>query len=151
MTALARIWAAITGARDWLLLLAIGAVVAWGWAQIGALRADRDALLSIARQACAAVGSDLEPKDAPRGRGCVSAIVAMKSLQSETDRETANVLAQAMQDRNGKLAADAASARADAQAAAAARQRMEAADAATEDDRVGSHWLSAFNNLAGLH
>lgn len=149
----------------WFLLLAMGAVAAYLWAQLGAARADRDQLSAWATTVCAdagalfAAGTSAETTtdgkrvtvDHGRGEVCRVQIRALAAYRHDTEAGTARLLAQHAQDQADKSKADLATARAAALAAEAAAQHMEEQNAAiTDDDRVGPGWFGALNDLAGL-
>jgi lauroyl/myristoyl acyltransferase len=89
------------------------------------------------------------------GQRCRTAINLAVAFKGETDRATAERLARAMLEHDGKLLADARLARVAAEAAKAATERMEIANAEVEAQpdgtgRVDRAWFAALNDVAGL-
>jgi hypothetical protein len=158
-------WGAITGARDWLTLIALAAAAAYLYAQFATVQHERDQLRTFAGMACAAAGSSYDvaqisvkaengqtktAKVKP-GAVCLARARELAAFERDTNSETARILAEAFEEQRRKAGLDAAHARRAAEAAAAAAERMEEADAAIkEDDRVGPAWFDALNGVAGL-
>lgn len=157
---IAAAFAKIAGNRQWLTLIALGAVVAFLYVQWSRVTDERDRALHWAETACAAAGTtyaaSIETVDGKRvkyaiGQRCKATIADMVAFRTDTDRVTAETLAAAMRDRDARTQSDAAHARAAAEAARAATLRMEAADAkAAPTDHVDGDWFAALNDLAGL-
>lgn len=152
MIKLATIWGAITGAREWLTLLAVAGAAAWLYAQYASVRHDRDQLQAFADIACADAGASFAPGPGKKaGAECRAWIRDLAAFKRDTNSETARILADAMADQQRKTGVDAAHARRAAEAARAAAEKMGEADAAiTEGDRVGAAWFGALNDVAGL-
>lgn len=154
------LWRAIRNAREWLTLVAVAAIGAWLYVQLAETRADRDRLAAQADVICAAAGEpfaasvvlvDGKPVARDRGLRCRQAVAALVAFRSDTERTTAEALAAAMREREGKAAVDARAARDAAQALASATDRMEQADAEAERrNLLDRRWWTAFNDLAGL-
>jgi hypothetical protein len=146
--------------RQWLTLIAVGAVAAFLYVQWSRVTGERDRALQWSETACAAAGTtyaaSVDTIDGKRvkyatGERCKAAIADLAAFRADTTRLTAETLERAMHDRDARTQTDAAHARAAAEAARAATQRMEAADAkAAPTDRVDGDWFAALNDLAGL-
>lgn len=140
-----------------------GLVIVLGLAAWGAA-GHRDAaqLKRWAEVTCAAAGEPFEfqphtdpatkrpAKRQARGVACARRVGTLATFERETDRQTAAVLVDALEQREGKTIADTASAARDAKAARAAAERMEKEDASVEGDRVGADWFDALSGVAGL-
>jgi hypothetical protein len=147
----ARVGGVIGQHRSWLVLLAVAAIGAglYAWGAEG--RADRDRMLAWGDRVCASAGAELAPAKTKRGATCAAAIAGLAKFKADANAATTKAVLDQLEEREGKMSADAKSARAAANRARDAQAKMEAANAAIgEDDRVGSSWLSAFNDLAGL-
>ncbi len=155
----------ISGNTEWLLLLALGAVAAYFYADGAHVRRDRERITASADLICSAAGVDFAASASvaastrgkrvtinhPRGAICLRAVRDLASFKAKTAEVTADALAKAMQDRDAKSGTDIAAAAADARAARAATERMEKADAEIDDtNRVDRRWFGAFNDVAGL-
>lgn len=155
-----KLWAAIRNAREWLTLVVVAAIGAWLYVQLAETRADRDRLTAQADVICAAAGEpfaasvvliDGRPVARERGLRCRQKVTGLVAFRDDTERASAEVLAAAMREREGKAAVDARAARDAAQALASATERMEIADAEAERrNRLDRDWWTAFNDLAGL-
>ena len=151
---------AIRASRQWLTLVVVAAIGAWLYVQFAETRADRDRLLAQADVICASAGEPfvasvvlVEGKPIARGRGlrCRQRVTDLVAFRTDTERASAEVLAAAMREREGKAAVDARAARDAAQALTSATERMEIADAEAERrNRLDRDWWTAFNDLAGL-
>lgn len=157
---------AITGAREWLTLLAVAAAAAWLYAQFATVRNDRNRLLASANVICASAGAEFAAGEVEirnieagetkrvrvaRGQLCLRNVRQLAAFERDTNAQSARILADAMAEQNHKTGVDAAHARQAAEAARAAAEKMGVADAAiTGDDRVGAAWFDALNNVAGL-
>lgn len=167
---LTTLFARLSRAREWLTLLAVGAAAAWLYAQWAEVRQDRDRLAHWADVTCAGAGTSFAGGTERRtdtagkpvtvrfadGQRCRTAITTAVAFKGETDRATAERLARAMLEHDGKLVADARLARVAAEAAKAATERMEIANAEVEAQadgtgRVDRAWFAALNDVAGLH
>ena len=137
--------------RTWALLVTVAAIGAGLYAWGAEARADRARMIAWGERVCASAGGELTPKDTSRGVTCAAAIAGLARFQADANAATTRALLEQLEEREGKMSADAQSARAAAIRARNAQAKMEAANAAIgEDDRVGSSWLSALNDLAGL-
>lgn len=155
----------ITGNSQFLVLLALGAIAAYLYADGADVRRDRERITATADHICGAAGVDFATSASvatstrgkrvtinhPRGQLCLRAVRDLASFKADTIRVTAETLTRAMQNRDTKSGTDIAAAAADARAARAATERMEKADAEIDDtNRVDRHWFGAFNDVAGL-
>lgn len=145
--------AKVAGARQWLTLLALGAAAAFLYVRWSETSRERDSYAAWADAACAAAGTPYAAtKGHPAGQLCRVKIASAAAFRADSDRVTAETLAQAMRDHDARQSADAALARAAAEAARDATTRMEKADAnVPPSNRVGSDWFAALNDVAGLH
>jgi hypothetical protein len=151
---------AIRASRQWLTLVVVAAIGAWLYVQYAETRADRDRLLAQADVICAAAGEPLAASIAlvdgksvtvARGIRCRQKVAGLVAFRDDTERQSAQALAAAMQEREGKAAIDARAARDAADALVTATERMEQADAEAERrNRLDRDWWLAFNDLAGL-
>lgn len=155
----------LVGGRDTLLLLVLAAAAAglYAWGATG--RADRARLIAWADKSCAAAGAGFGPsrstvtdsagkqrmRNWKRGEQCEHRIAGLAQFERTTNAASVRLLAEAMDERERKTAADADTARQHAAAARAAADTMEKANARIlQDDRVGDAWFSALNELGGL-
>lgn len=154
------LWNAIRNAREWLTLVVVAVIGAWLYVQYAETRADRDQLAASVDVICAAAGEPFAASIAkvdgkivavPRGTRCRQKVAGLVAFRDDTERTTAETLAAAMREREGKAAIDARAARDAAEALATATERMEIADAEAERrNRLDRDWWTAFNDLAGL-
>lgn len=165
MTAALAAWRWISGAREWLVLLAVASVAAWFYVDARQVRADRDAWASWGDQVCAFAGASTAAAtveittdqgkrkvEKRRGQLCAEAVQALASFKARSQSATAAVLAGAEQQREQKSAADRAAAQANAADRRAAQAKMEEVDAQVgDDDRVDGDWFARLNELGGLH
>jgi hypothetical protein len=161
--------ATLARAREWLTLLALGAAAAWIYVQWAEADQARDRYARWVEVTCAGAGAPYAGGAEQRtdtsskpvtvtfddGQRCRTAINLAVAFKGETDRATAERLARAMLEHDGKLLADARLARVAAEAAKAATERMEIANAEVEAQpdgtgRVGRDWFAALNDVAGL-
>ncbi len=155
----------ITGNSQFLVLLALGAVAAYFYADGAAVRRDRERITASAEQICSAAGVDFAASASigtstkgkrviiphHRGQLCLREVRNLAGFKADTTRVTAETLTAAMNDREAKSGRDAARAATDARAARAATERMEKADGQIDDtNRVDRRWFGAFNDVAGL-
>lgn len=158
-------WNAFWAARSWWSLLAIAAIAAAFWIQLGWVREDRDAWKSLAGQICAIAGTGVEAGTVQipveggktvrvakkRGETCSDAIADLAIFKTESLKQTAEILEQARADGEALERADRSTAAAQLEARRTAAINMEKADARIgEDDRVDGDWFDAVNNVAGL-
>jgi hypothetical protein len=155
----------ISGAREWLVLLAVAAVAAWFYVDARQMRADRDAWARWGDQLCAFAGANTAPatvevqtdkgkRRVEKGRGqlCAEAVQDLAAFKARSQTESARLLAEAQREREQKAAADRAASHSDAADRRAAQAKMEEVDAQVgDDDRVGGDWFARLNELAGLH
>lgn len=151
---------AIRNTREWLTLVVVAAIGAWLYVQLAETRVDRDRLAASADVICAAAGEpfaasvqtvDGKRVTIDRGTRCRQQVAALVAFRTDTERASAEALAAAMREREGKAAVDARAARDAAEALAAATTRMEIADAEAERrNRLDRDWWTAFADLAGL-
>lgn len=148
--------------RFLLTVLVLGAAAAalFTWGAFGHREAAE--LKRWAEVACASAGEPFvhvdhtdpatgkQAKRLKRGVACAARVGDLAKFERETNSETAGVLVGALEAREGKTNADAASAARDAKAARAASERLEKEDAAVQGDRVGGDWFDALNGAAGL-
>jgi hypothetical protein len=123
------------------------------WAAWQDAKAHRESLTRAGDAICAAAGAEFRPDDVARrdwGVACVRQVQALAAFRDETVSGSLQVALDAMERRQGKEAADAALAAALARRNQETLERMEAADAAVEGDRVDGAWTCAVNDLAGL-
>lgn len=149
--------AKVRAVRGYLTMLALAGAAAFLYAQFQEVRADRDALASWGEQVCAAAGSRLvavdppsEPEPMARGEACRAKVDALAAFRAQSATETTDELLAALDERLGKENVDAALARRAAERAQLAAEKMEAADAAVQGDRVGHAWFDALNQSGGL-
>lgn len=157
--------AALVGrSRQWLVLIAVVMVAACFYVKFELVRVDRDRLLGWATAACATTGEGFMPSIRKatstggrsvtvivrRGARCEARIISLAAFERATAVESARIMADAVTDAEARTASDEALARIAAEAAREANERMEKANAKVEDDRTGSVWFDALNDLAGL-
>lgn len=149
---MSRLLSWIFGERAWVLLLVVGSIGAWLYADLRHARAERDALAHWAEVACAQSGSAFQPAGAARaGTACRQRIAALADFKAHTDELTARTLAKALADHDARALKDNLAAMSAAQAARDAATRMEAADAEAERrNLVDREWFAAVNGVAGL-
>lgn len=140
-----------------LLALAVAAAfyVQWQAAEIQRQRAaaDRASLIGAAEAICAAMGAEFRPEGELRtgwGTACLAEARRLGRMEGDLAAGSLETALAAMERQHGKEQADAALAAALSQRTAAAVERMEAANAAVEGDRVGPGWAAAVNDLGGL-
>lgn len=134
-----------------LLVLLIGAAAAYFWLEKA--KADRALLLIQAREICATVNVPFQPEGSRQkdwGRLCNRRVAELVDYQDKVQSGSLDAMLADLERREGKQAADAALAAVYAKRATDALTRMEAADAAVENDHVGGDWAAAVNDLAGL-
>ncbi len=134
-----------------LLVLLIGAATVYFWLEKA--KGDRALLLSQAREICATVNVPFQPEGSRQkdwGRLCNRRVAELVDYQDKVQSGSLDAMLADLERREGKQAADAALAAVYAKRATDALTRMEAADAAVKDDRVGGDWAAAVNDLAGL-
>lgn len=134
-----------------LLLVLASAAAIWWWLEQA--KADRAQLLAQAREICATAGEPFQPDGARQedwGRRCNGRVAALVAFREKTQAGSLDAMIADLERREGKEAADAALAAAYAKRANDALNRMEAADAAVQDDRVGGDWAAAVNDLARM-
>ena len=89
------------------------ALYAWG----AEGRADRDRMIAWGDRTCAAAGAELMAQDkAKRGLACNAAILALARFKADANDASARALIAEIEEREGKMSADAVSARAAASA-----------------------------------
>lgn len=152
--------AGIKSARTFLTLAVVLVAAAtlyvwWQGAETARLKAlaERNDLWSRAVNICEAAGLPFSPTGTQRpdaGVACLQTVRELRAFRRETVTGSLDVALAAIERQRGKEAADAALALAYGQRASEALSRMEAADAAVEDDRVGGGWAAAVNELGGL-
>jgi len=155
-----KLWRAVVGGRECLTLVVVAAIGAFLYVQLAETRADRDRLAAQADLICATAGEPFaasvvlvgdKPIARERGLRCRQRVTDLVAFRTDTERASAEVLAAAMREREGKAAVDARAARDAAQALTSATERMEIADAEAERrNRLDRDWWTAFNDLAGL-
>ena len=140
------------GRKFWtLILVAVMAAGCWYWMERA--KADRAQLLADAREICEAAGAPYQPEGSKQrqwGDACLGRVRHLGQLDLELATANADALIAAMRERAGKETADAALAAAMSARTNETLKRMEAADAAIENDRVGPGWAAAVNELGGL-
>lgn len=139
------------------LALAVAAAfyVQWQAAEIQRQRAaaDRASLIGAADAICAALGAEFRPEGQLRtgwGVACLDEARRLGRMEGDLAAGSLEVALEAMERQHGKEQADAALAAALSQRTAEAVEKMEAANAAVEGDRVGPGWAAAVNELGGL-
>lgn len=160
MPPIASLIAGIKSARTFLTLAVVLVAAAtlyvwWQGAETARLKAlaERNDLWSRAVNLCEAAGMPFSPTGTARenaGVACLQTVRELRAFQGETVTGSLDAALAAIERQRGKETADAALALAYGQRAADALSRMEAADAAVEDDRVGGGWAAAVNELGGL-
>jgi len=144
----------VKAGRKLLTLLAVmgvaGGLYVWG----ESATRDRDSLTRWGDQACEAAASPFRPKGVKKrqwGAACLIEIRRLAQVERDLKQGSLDALLDDLERREGKEAADAALAAAMSKRTAEVVARMEAADAAVqEDDRVGAGWAAAVNELGGL-
>ena len=139
--------------RKFLTLLVVLAGAAFVYFWLEKAKDDRDLLLTQAREICATAGEPFQPESSKQkdwGRRCNGRVAALVSFRDQVRSGSLDAMLADLERREGKQAADAALAAVYAKRATDALTRMEAADAAVKDDRVGGDWAAAVNDLAGL-
>ncbi len=139
--------------RKFAILLIVGGVAAVFYVMWTQAVADRDGLIRWGDQTCEAAGAAFRPHEAKKrawGAACLIEVRRLAKVERDLTSATAADLIAALERREGKEAADAALAAVMSQRTADAVARMEAADAAVENDRVGAGWACAVNDLGGL-
>ncbi|MGW8136843.1 hypothetical protein ACWGNZ_14685 [Sphingomonas zeae] len=137
---------------QFIVLLAIAGVGAWLYVQARHAERDRDDALKRAELVCAAVGVDWSEKHM-RGPGTACALRArqLRTDREAIDRQTNQILSDAIKAQTARSAVDAQAARAALSRARDAENRMEKANAdADANDHVRADWIAALNDLAGL-
>ena len=129
--------------------------IQWQMAKDAGARAaaDRASLIAAADGTCLALNSEFRPDGVRReqwGMACLNEARRLGRIEGDLAKGDAEALINALDERMGKEAADAALAAAMSKRTADAVARMEAADAAVENDRVGAGWACAVNDLGGL-
>lgn len=145
--------ALIMANRKFLTLLVVlaGAAAAYFWLEKA--KDDRALLLTQAREICATAGEPFQPEGSKQkvwGKRCNGRVAALVAFRDQVRTGSLDAMIEDLERREGKEAADAALAAVYAKRATDALTRMEAADAAVKDDRVGGDWAAAVNDLAGL-
>ncbi|GAW42414.1 hypothetical protein SH203_02830 [Brevundimonas sp. SH203] len=134
-----------------LLVVLAGAASLYFWMEKA--KDDRDLLLTQAREICATAGEPFQPEGSKQkdwGKRCNGRVAALVEFRDKAQVGSIDAMLADIERREGKQAADAALAAVYAKRATDALTRMEAADAAVKDDRVGGDWAAAVNDLAGL-
>lgn len=134
-----------------LLVVLAGAASVYFWMEKA--KDDRALLLTQAREICASAGEPFQPEGSKQkdwGKRCNGRVAALVDYRNKVQAGSLEAAYADIERREGKEAADAALAAAYAKRATDALTRMEAADAAVKDDRVGGDWAAAVNDLAGL-
>lgn len=129
--------------------------IQWQTAKDAAAKAsaDRASLIAASDGLCLALKSEFRPVNVRReqwGMACLKEARRLGRIEGDLAQGSADALIAALDERMGKEAADAALAAAMSKRTADAVARMEAADAAVENDRVGAGWACAVNDLGGL-
>lgn len=134
-----------------LLVVLVGAAAIYVWLEKA--KDDRAQLLTAANRICDTAGEPFQPvgsKQSEWGQRCLGRVAALAAFHDQTRQSSLDAMLADLERREGKEAADAALAAAYARRANDALSRMEAADAAIENDRVAGGWAAAVNDLAGL-
>lgn len=119
---------------------------------------ERDHHLGWAKNACAAVGSTYEQKDKKGnalpyrkwGAACIEAIRESVRFKAEAGSQTIDIITTHNDEQARKRDADLAKARRDLEQTRKALKRMEAANAAVQDNCVTGDWFDALNELGGV-
>jgi len=134
-------------------LLAVASAGAYFYVRAERAIADRDAILHRAELICRSAGSDFLSKR-PRvadGVDCGTRVQRLAEWKGEAERQTAQLMAQALADNAARQARDNDAARRAAEAAQSAALAMEKADAEAERrNLVDREWFAAVNHVAGL-
>lgn len=154
----------IGDAREWLVLIALGAVAGYFYVDARTVRADRDAWAAWGDQVCGFAGATTAPATVQidtnkgkrkvakaRGQLCREAVRDLAAYQARGQAATAATLAAAQSERETKTRTDLATATAAAPARHRAITKMEKTDAEIgKDDRVDGNWFADLNRLGGL-
>jgi hypothetical protein len=114
---------------------------------------DRASLIAATDGICEAAGEPFRPEGRPKrewGLSCIVAVRRLRQMETDLTRGSLTAAIDAMEARAGKEATDAALAREAAMRTDQRVQRMEAADAAVQDDITTGDWAAAVNELGGL-
>lgn len=164
MTALLGLGRWISGAREWLVLIALAIAAAYFFVDARRVRADRDAWASWGDQLCGFAGATTEAATVEvdtdkgmrkvakaRGQICSEAVRDLAHFRAASQAETARVLQAAREEQQRKSASDLAEAKANAADRRRATARMEEVDAQVgDDDHVDGNWFARLNELGGL-
>jgi len=134
-------------------LLAVASAGAYFYVRAERAIADRDAVLHRAELICKSAGIDFlssRPRIAD-GVDCGTRVQRLAEWKGEAERQTAQLMAQALADNAARQARDNDAARRAAEAAQSAALAMEKADAEAERrNLVDREWFAAVNHVAGL-
>ncbi len=114
---------------------------------------NRRSLIAAADGICEAAGSPFRPqgvKNSEWGLACLVEVRRLREVESQIAARSLDAMLADLERREGKEAADAALAAVLSKRTADAVLRMERADAAVEQDRVGGDWAAAVNELGGM-
>lgn len=153
MTRLARLIGLLVDGRQFIILLLVGGMAAFGYVHWRSAAADRDGLMHWADQTCEAAGRSFRPEGASMGNwggACLSEVRRLAKVEEDLKQGSLDSLLQDLERREGKTATDAALAAVMAKRAADAAERMERVNGAVENDIVGGSWACAVNELGGL-
>lgn len=137
------------------LVVAAAFYVQWQSAELAKARAETNAgdLTARASNICEAVGVAFAPDKVKRGDwgvACLAEARRLGRIEGDLSQGSLDVALEAMERQAGKNQTDAALAAALSKRAALAAERMEAENAAVENDRVGAGFACALNDLAGV-
>ncbi|MDR6133053.1 hypothetical protein QE361_000011 [Sphingomonas sp. SORGH_AS802] len=153
MILLKGLFAKLKAELAFVVLLAVASAGAVLYVRAERAIADRDAVLHRAELICKSAGIDFLSKR-PRvadGVDCGTRVQQLAEWKGEAERQTAELMAQALADNAARQARDNDAARRAAEAAKSAALAMEKADAEAERrNLVDREWFAAVNNVAGL-
>lgn len=134
-----------------LVAVLVGAATVYVWWQAAA--ADKASLIAASDAICEASGSPFRPEGARKrewGSSCLTEVRRLRAIDVDLAKGNVETLLAEAERRAGKESVDAALAARMSERTAAAVQRMEAADAAVQDDVATGAWAGSVNELGGL-
>lgn len=121
--------------------------------QMAAVTADRDSMGRWSDVTCALTGKVYRAPGMERkqwGVACQAEVQALAQFRKNTLEASNSAMAGHVEAQLKKASADLAAARRANEQTAKALKRMEAANAAVQEDRVSGDWFGALNELGGL-
>lgn len=134
-----------------LVAVLVGAATVYVWWQ--AADRDRASLIAASDAICAASGVAFRGEGQKRrewGVDCLHEVTRLRAVDVDLAKGNVEALLAEAERRAGKESVDAALAARMSERTAAAVLRMEAADAAVQDDVATGAWAGSVNDLAGL-